>query len=93
MAKIRLDFTQEEVEKALIDYWTEKHHMREKGSRFMRSMGDTFPNPKIEWAGAKQLDAHGILRSVDAIPNGCSLIIGTDEEPYKPYFEATDASD
>ncbi len=83
MAKIRLDFTQEEVEKALIDYWTEKHHMREKGSRFTRSLGDIFPNPKIVWTMNAQ--THDL--------EGCALVIGTDEEPYKPFFEATDASD
>lgn len=78
MAKIRLDFTQEEVEKALIDYWTEKHNMREKGSSFRRTMGDKFPNPKIEW----------IMNSDGTFYNGAALVIGTDEEPYKPMFEA-----
>lgn len=77
MARIRLDFTQEEVEKALIDYWTEKHNMREKGSRFMR-MGDKYPEPTIIW-------------NAPAL-SGCALVIGTDKEPYKPYFEV-DGSD
>lgn len=78
MAKIRLDFTQEEVEKALIDYWTEKHNMREKGSPFRRTMGDKYPAPKIVWV------------LVDNEPSGCALVIGSDEEPYKPMFEASD---